>query len=484
MRASRTTPSARLIGFTSGWVAFLGAVTVGADHGPGHAPVHVELRLLADTVSGGRPVLTAQGYVVAAAMLLLFCTINVLGVRWLAETNMLAVCWKIFVPVLTVVALLATSAHRRELHSRGRLHALRVEGRVPRAGVRRRDLRLPRLRAGGPARRREPQPEAEHPARDHRRRCSSPSACTSRSRWRSSRRSTRRVSPTAGARSRSPARPSCSARSPALATALGLGWLAVMLYTDAIVSPGGTGLLYTGASARLSFALARNGHIPGAFARLTRRGTPLVRDRVLVPLRPRALPPVPRLAAARRLHLRRGRPRLRDGAALARSAPTAGPGAAAPLPAARGMARGTGRIRRRERDPALHGLGRGLEADRGDPDRLRAADGLVLTDDARKRIAVARLAQCRLALAVPARHGSDLVPRLVRHGNAELDPAARPRRASQRAHVRLGRPRRRSPQPRRLRLCDPESASRRAARSNTSATPRQRQNPRTSLFAR
>ena len=60
-----------------------------------------------------------------------------------------------------------------------------------------------------------------------------------------------------------------------LATALGLGWLAVLLYTDAIVSPGGTGLLYTGASARLTFALSRNGQIPGAFGVLTRRGTPL-----------------------------------------------------------------------------------------------------------------------------------------------------------------------------------------------------------------
>jgi amino acid transporter len=61
-----------------------------------------------------------------------------------------------------------------------------------------------------------------------------------------------------------------------LATALGLGWLAVLLYTDAIVSPGGTGLLYTGASARLTFALGRNGFIPAAFARLTSRGTPVV----------------------------------------------------------------------------------------------------------------------------------------------------------------------------------------------------------------
>jgi amino acid transporter len=61
-----------------------------------------------------------------------------------------------------------------------------------------------------------------------------------------------------------------------LATALGLGWLAVLLYSDAIVSPGGTGLIYTGASARLSFALSRNGFIPSAFARLSPRGTPFL----------------------------------------------------------------------------------------------------------------------------------------------------------------------------------------------------------------
>jgi amino acid transporter len=67
-----------VIGFTSGWVAFLGAVTV--------APIMVQATLLytsnyaswLTTVSGGRPVLTAQGYVVAGALLLLFCTINVL----------------------------------------------------------------------------------------------------------------------------------------------------------------------------------------------------------------------------------------------------------------------------------------------------------------------------------------------------------------------------------------------------------------------
>src|SRR5438046_4421269 len=108
-----------LIGFTSGWVAFLGAVTV--------APIMVEATLLYTsnyvssliTVSGGRPVLTTQGYVVAAALLLAFCTINVMGVRWLAETNKLAVCWKLFVPAVTVVALVATSAHGENFNAGG-----------------------------------------------------------------------------------------------------------------------------------------------------------------------------------------------------------------------------------------------------------------------------------------------------------------------------------------------------------------------------
>ena len=108
-----------LIGFTSGWVAFLGAATV--------APIMVQATLLYAsnyvsslmTVSGDRPVLTAQGYVVAALLLLLFCTINVMGVRWLAETNKLAVWWKLLIPAATVVALIATSAHGENFSAEG-----------------------------------------------------------------------------------------------------------------------------------------------------------------------------------------------------------------------------------------------------------------------------------------------------------------------------------------------------------------------------
>src|SRR5262249_8514970 len=61
-----------LIGFSAGWFAFLGAVTT--------APIEVEAALQyasnyisgLTTTSGGTPVVTAQGYVVAGVLMLIF----------------------------------------------------------------------------------------------------------------------------------------------------------------------------------------------------------------------------------------------------------------------------------------------------------------------------------------------------------------------------------------------------------------------------
>jgi amino acid transporter len=264
-----------LAGFTSGWIAFLGAVTVG--------PIMVEATLLytsnyissLTTVSGGRPVLTAQGYVVAAALLLLFCTINVMGVRWLAETNMVAVCWKLLIPAVTVVALIATAAHRENFSADGGFMPFGWTGvflALSSGGVIFACLGFEQaVQLGGETR----NPRRNIPlaiilgmlvaivlyvalqvafilALD-------PSSISKGWGAVSFSGKAQLFGPFAG-----------------LATGLGLGWLAVLLYTDAIVSPAGTGLLYTGASARLTFALARNGSIPAAFARLTPRGTPLL----------------------------------------------------------------------------------------------------------------------------------------------------------------------------------------------------------------
>ena len=399
-----------LIGFTSGWVAFLGAVTV--------APIMVQATLLytsnyissLTTVSDGRPVLTAQGYVVAAALLLLFCTINVMGVRWLAETNMVAVCWKIFVPALTVVALLLTSAHGENFTAGGSFMPSGWKGvflALASGGVVFACLGFEQaVQLGG---------ESRNPGRNI------PLAIIGGMIFSVGLYIALQVAFIAAldpsSLSKGWGAVSFSGKAElfgpfaGLATALGLGWLAVMLYTAAIVSPSATGLLYTGASARLSFALARNGYIPGRVRPAQSSRDAALRDRVLVPLRPGALPSVSGLATARRLHFRRGADRLRDGAARARSSQAPGSRTAAPIPTARRVTPVTGRLRGRERDPALHRLGRRLEDDRGDPDRLRTPDGLD-ADRHERAAALARLAQCRLVLAISLRHRRDLVSQL------------------------------------------------------------------------
>src|SRR5207302_9359074 len=57
--------------------------------------------------------------------------------------------------------------------------------------------------------------------------------------------------------------------------AVGLAWHAVLVYVEAVIAPGGPGLLYTGASARLSYALGRNGYVPSVSSWLSDRGVPL-----------------------------------------------------------------------------------------------------------------------------------------------------------------------------------------------------------------
>jgi amino acid transporter len=61
-----------------------------------------------------------------------------------------------------------------------------------------------------------------------------------------------------------------------LAIAVGAGWLATLLYVDAAVSPGGTGLLYSASSSRVLFAMARHRYVPSVFGILSERSVPIV----------------------------------------------------------------------------------------------------------------------------------------------------------------------------------------------------------------
>jgi amino acid transporter len=61
-----------------------------------------------------------------------------------------------------------------------------------------------------------------------------------------------------------------------LALAVGAGWLAAVIVIDGIVSPSGTGIVYVGTTARLSYALGEEREMPGALASVNKKGTPVV----------------------------------------------------------------------------------------------------------------------------------------------------------------------------------------------------------------
>jgi amino acid transporter len=264
-----------LIGFAGGWFAFLGAVTT--------APIEVEAALQYAsnyipgliTTSGGTAVVTATGYAVAAVLMAIFSIVNIMGVKWLSESNKAIVWWKIFIPVLTIVALLATAFHTSNFSGGGGFMPFGWKGvflAVASGGVIFAYLGFEQaIQLGG---------ESKNPRRNIPLAvigsmilgvvlyialqvayilAVSPSELSKGWDAVSFGGKGAVFGPFAG-----------------LATALGLGWLAVLLYTDAIVSPGGTGLLYVGTSARLSFGMGRNNYIPRGFARLSDRGVPVM----------------------------------------------------------------------------------------------------------------------------------------------------------------------------------------------------------------
>jgi amino acid transporter len=259
-------------GYTIGWLWWLGAATV--------APIEVEAALQYFThyvswltkTSGGEQVLTAQGYAVAVALMALFTVVNILGVRWLAKSNTPITAWKIAIPVLALVVLMATRFHGGNFHAAGGFMPFGFHGVFS------------ALATGGVIFAYQGFEQAVQLGSESRNpKFNIPFAVIGamilgvvvyvllQVAF------TGALEPSALKHGWAKVAFAGSAGPFAgLATAVGLGWLAVLLYVDAAISPGGTGLLYTGTSARVSYALGRNGWWPEWFSRLSYRGIPIV----------------------------------------------------------------------------------------------------------------------------------------------------------------------------------------------------------------
>ena len=258
-----------IAGFTAGWVAWLQAVTL--------APIEVEASLgyldhkwhgLINPTSGS---LTGLGLGISVVLMLLFTLINILGVRWLSETNTITVVWKIAVPVLTVIALVFAAHNFGNFTAGGGFAPYGAHGifaALPLGVVFALQGFEQAAQLGG---------EARNPQRDLPRAIIAAVLIGTLIYL---------ALEVAFVGSLNPADIIHGWANPVgkgdfgpyatLATSLGLGWLAVILYIDAFISPAGTGLVYLGTSARLSYALGHSGGIPKSFAKLSARGVPWV----------------------------------------------------------------------------------------------------------------------------------------------------------------------------------------------------------------
>ncbi len=262
-----------LAGFVIGWAVWVGAVTV--------APIEVLAALqylthyfpwLTDTAAGVT-VLTGAGIVVSVVLMAVFTVINILGIGQLAKSNNVIMIWKVAIPFLAVIVIMILAFNASNFTAAGGFAPFGIQGvlsAVSLGGIifayqgfeqaiqlgaetHNPQRNIPLAVVGSMAigvvlyillqaaflGALDPQEELKNGWAE----LSFPGA----------------AGPFAG-----------------LATIVGAGWLATLLYIDAFISPAGTGLIYTASSSRLSYAFARNHYIPRQFGYLSERGVPLV----------------------------------------------------------------------------------------------------------------------------------------------------------------------------------------------------------------
>src|SRR5215472_11914088 len=259
-------------GFAGGWMAWIQAVTI--------APIEVEASLshLEAKYPTGFHVYTASGTLTTAGFLwgllfmAFFTAVNVMGVKWLAETNSIAMIWKLLIPTMTIFALLFTQFHSGNFTAGGGFAPSGAHGVLAAlsAGVIFAAEGFEQaIQIGG---------ESQNPQRNIPRALLIAMVIGTLFYLLLDAAFVGSINPVDIAHNWKNPLPKQAALGPyiTLTTQAGLGWLATLLTIDAVVSPGGTGLVYLGTSSRLSYGLGRNGYFPQIISRIDKRGVPIV----------------------------------------------------------------------------------------------------------------------------------------------------------------------------------------------------------------
>ena len=272
-------------GATFGWASYLQAATVAPIEvlaaiqylSTAHWARHFFHSHLVNGISANT--LSGSGIVAAVILMFIFVILNLVGIRWLARANNGITTWKVFIPVLTIIVLLVSNFHGSNFSNGGgffvkgaALKSILIA--IPSGGIVFALLGFEQaVQLGG---------EAKNPQRDLPRAvilsiligagiyillqvafigALSPTFLHVHGPWTN-----------LGSSNSNPSVVQLNA-GPfyTVSKIAGLSWLAFLLRLDAVISPAGTGLIYTTSSARLSFALSRNGFVPTAFERTDSR---------------------------------------------------------------------------------------------------------------------------------------------------------------------------------------------------------------------
>jgi amino acid transporter len=266
-------------GGTFGWFSYMQAASV--------APIEVlaAIQYLSSShwarhfYNGAKGTLSGVGILVAIGLMVFFVVVNLIGIRWLARVNNSLTSWKVFIPVLTIIALLLAQFHSGNFTAGGGFFIKGSELKsiliaIPTGGIVFALLGFEQaVQLGG---------ESRNPKRDLPRAvilsiligaaiyilvqvafigALDPKLLAQAGTW---------------ANLANPGNsPALTALNAApfyeVAKLAGLAWLAVLLRIDAVVSPAGTGLIYLTSSSRISFGLSKNGYIPSTFERNSER---------------------------------------------------------------------------------------------------------------------------------------------------------------------------------------------------------------------
>ncbi len=415
-------------GASFGWFSYIQAVTV--------APIEVSATILyithyhfAHSWLKADGTLTHTGLVVAIVLMAVLASINFLGVRALANTNSAMTWWKVAVPLLTILVVAFNGVHTSNFHAADGFNPYGVKGillAIPVSGIIFSYLGFEQAdQLAG---------ESKNPNRDIPFAVigsiviglvvyiglqlvfllALPSSAIG-NKWCDGSGDPGCLAP--GAAGTEHIYGTFTGPWAQLAALVSLGWLAKVLYFDAVVSPLGTGLIYTAAGSRVSYGLARNNYFHNVFGKLNERKVPAVGVIVTFVVGCVCFLPFPSLAVAGRSdHQCLGADVCRR-AVVPRGVPQAAAGCQPSLPAPARRDHLARVVRGGGLDHHVVRLGDQLEARR--PDRAGLSGDLQPGHGPRTH----EPALCGVAAGVPGRERADHVPLHVQWAHRPvLDP--------------------------------------------------------------